>query len=400
MTEHAHTDHIAPTNPWSAETAMAHLGRRSGGLTHSVNPPLVRASTTVFPTLEAFKASYQGIVFEAPRYGRSGTSTNFELQSAMATLCRTETCIATPSGLSAIAAVLCAHARSGGQILVQQGVYGPTQSLCDSVLASMQCRVDYFDSPQALARKLASDTALIFVEVPTSLTMGMIDVEAVCEIAADHKIPVACDATWGTPVFFDAHGLGIAIAIHAATKYINGHSDVMLGLVTGSYEALASTRTWCDRQGYHVSADACWLALRGLRTLHVRMHRHHASALAVAGWLEQHPCVARLYFPALPSDPGHALWLRQFSGAPGPFTVELKPCSEAAFERFINALQLFGLGTSWGGYESLVMPAIAHHLRALPVQPDAGRLVRFHIGLEAPGDLCMDIGAAFDQIRS
>ncbi len=400
MTEANPTHYTGTVNRWAVETALAHLGRCSGVASNSVNPPLVRASTTVFQTLEAFKDSYKGIVFESPRYGRSGTSTNFELQSAMAQLCRAQTCIAMPSGLSAIAAVLGAHARTGGRLLVQQGVYGPTQALCDIVPAPMQCRVDYFDSPQSLACKLAPDTALIFIEVPTSLTMRMIDVEAVCAIAADRKIPVACDATWGTPIFFDAHGLGVSIAIHAATKYINGHSDVMLGLVTGSYEALASTRAWCDRQGSHVSADACWLALRGVRTLHLRMQRHFASAMAVASWLEQHPQVERVFFPALPSDPGHALWLRQFSGAPGPFTIELKPCSEAAFERFINALQLFGLGTSWGGYESLVMPAIAHHLRALPVQPDAGRLVRFHIGLEAPGDLCRDIDAALSCLEA
>ncbi len=400
LPETAHSYHAAPRDPWAAETALAHLGRSSAHLAHSVNPPLVRASTAVFPTLKAFKESYGNIVFEAPRYGRSGTSTNFELQSAMAALCHAQTCIATPSGLSAIAAVLCAHARAGGQILVQQGVYGPTQALCDTVLASMQCRVDYFDSPQSLARMLAPDTALIFVEAPSSLTMRVIDVEAVCDIAADHKIPVACDATWGTPIFFDAHGLGVSIAIHAATKYINGHSDVMLGLVTGSYEALQSTRVWCDHQGYHVCADACWLALRGLRTLHVRMQRHDHSAITVALWLEQHSAIERVLFPALPSDPGHALWKRQFSGAPGPLTVELKPCAEPAFERFINALQLFGLGTSWGGYESLVMPAIPHHLRALPAQPDAGRLVRFHIGLESPADLCQDIDAALRHLSA
>lgn len=168
----------------------------------------------------------------------------------------------------------------------------------------------------------------------------------------------------------------------------------MLGLVTGSYEDLASTRAWCDRHGTHVSADTCALALRGMRTLGLRMQRHHASALAVASWLQGRPQIERVLFPGLPGDPGHALWRQQFSGAPGPFTVQLVPCSEAAFEAFINALQLFGLGTSWGGFESLVMPAIPHHLRALPVQPDAGRLVRLHIGLEAPGDLCDDLAAA------
>ncbi|HYD79588.1 MAG TPA: PLP-dependent aspartate aminotransferase family protein [Paucimonas sp.] len=398
MTEDLQNHPEAPVDTWEIDTALAHVGRQSSIASNSVNPPLVRASTAVFQTLNEFKQSYKGVVFESPRYGRSGTSTNFELQNAMAKLCNAETCIATPSGLSAIAAVIGAHARVGGQILVQEGVYGPTQTLCEKVLEPLQCRVDYFDSPEALVQKLTASTSLIFIEVPSSLTMRMIDVAAVCAIAAERKIPVACDSTWGTPIFFDAHKLGIAISIHAATKYINGHSDVMLGLMTGSYEALQSTRTWCDRNGTHVSADSCWLALRGMRTLHLRMQKHAASAIQVATWLEKLPQIKRVLFPALPANPGHALWKKHFTGAPGPFTVELQSCSEAAFEKFINSFQLFGLGTSWGGYESLVMPAIPHHLRALPIQPDEGRLVRFHIGLEAPADLCEDIGAALKHI--
>lgn len=388
----------AHEDAWEIATALAHLGRQTSIASNSVNPPLVRASTVVFQTLAEFKQSYKGVVFESQRYGRSGTATNFELQSAMAELCEAETCIAAPSGLSAIAGVIGAHAQVGGQILVQEGVYGPTQTLCEKVLEPMRCRVDYFDSPEALAQKLTAETSLIFIEVPSSLTMRMIDVAAVCAIAAERKIPVACDSTWGTPIFFDAHGLGISISIHAATKYINGHSDVMLGLVTGSYEALQSTRAWYDRNGTHVSADSCWLALRGMRTLHLRMQKHAASAVKVASWLDMQPQIKRVLFPALPTDPGHALWKKQFTGAPGPFTVELHSCSEVAFEKFINSLRLFGLGTSWGGYESLVMPAIPHHLRALPVQPDDGRLVRFHIGLEAPSDLCKDIGVALKHI--
>ena len=379
-------------------TQLVHLGRESGIATKSVNPPIVRASTTVFQTLEEFKQSYKSVVFESPRYGRSGTSTNFELQAAMARVCNAETCIATPSGLSAIAAVLGAHARVGGQILVQDSAYGPTQTFCEKVLEPLQCRVDSFDSPESLKEKLTEHTALIFIEVPSSLTMRMIDIEAVVEIARQCRIPVACDSTWGTPIFFDAHALGIDISIHAATKYINGHSDLMLGLVTGSYDALQSTRSWCDRDGTHVPADSCWLALRGMRTLHLRMPRHHASAQAVAQWLLEQPQIKHVHFPALPSDPGHALWKRQFTGAPGPFTVELQSCSEAAFERFINSLELFGLGTSWGGFESLVMPAIPHHLRAKAVQPDEGRLVRFHIGLEAADDLCADLRRALSNI--
>lgn len=380
------------------DTALVHQGRSRTGEVQSVNPPLVRASTLLFPTLDDFKRSYQGTVFESPRYGRSGTSTQFALQSCMAQLSGATACIATPSGLSALAAVVGAHARAGGQLLVQHGLYGPAQLLCEQLAQSLPCRLDSFDSPEALQALCSPETSLVLIEVPTSLTLQMIDVAAVCAIAHACGVPVACDATWGTPVFFDAHGLGVDLAVHAATKYINGHSDVLLGLVTGSHAALASTRAWCDRQGLHVSADACWLALRGLRTLGVRLERHAASAWQVAHWLAAQPQIERVLFPALPTDPGHALWQRQFSGAPGPFTVALRPCTEPQFDAFINALQLFGLGTSWGGFESLVMPAVPHHLRALPVQPDAGRLVRLHVGLEDPHDLCQDLQDALGRL--
>ncbi|WP_142907640.1 PLP-dependent aspartate aminotransferase family protein, partial [Klebsiella pneumoniae] len=359
----------------------------------SLSPPTI-CNSAVFNTLNEFKASYTGVVFESPRYGRSGTATNFELQTAMAAICHTESCIATSSGLGAIAAVICAHARPGSHILVQHNVYGPTRSLCEQNLVSMGINIDFFQDEIDLEHKIRPETTLIFIEIPASLTMDMIDVRRVCELGKRNTIPVACDSTWGTPIFFDAHALGVTLSIHAATKYINGHSDVMMGLVTGTYEALAGTRSWCDRFGSHVSADACWLTLRGLRTLSVRVKQHHQNALCVAEFLRSHPSIERVLFPALPGDPGHSSWLSQFTGAPGPFTVELKSCSETAFESFINALVLFGLGTSWGGFESLVMPAIPHHLRALSVQPDAGRLVRFHIGLENNNDLCADLNQA------
>ncbi len=186
-------------------------------------------------------------------------------------------------------------------------------------------------------------------------------------------------------------GFGIDISIHAGTKYIGGHSDLMLGLTTGSYEALAPTREWCVRYGSTAAPDVCWLGLRGLRTLSVRLERHQASALEVATWLERQPEVERVLYPALPSDPDHELWQRQFSGAPGLFSIELRACNEEAHARFVESLELFGLGASWGGFESLVLPAIPQARRGLHPQPDDGRLVRLHIGLEDPADLIADL---------
>jgi cystathionine beta-lyase len=380
------------------DTQLVHLGRSTASPAHAVNPPLVRASTTVFSSLAEFKKSYEGIVFESHGYGRSGTNTTFELQTAMARLENAETCIATGSGLSAIAAVLLAHAGQDKQLLVYDGIYGRARMLCEKELEKLGSSVTFFASTSELRDLLNERTSLVYVEVPASLTMQMLDVEAVCALAHRAGVPVACDATWGTPAFFHPHALGVDITIHSATKYINGHSDLLLGLITGSYEALASTRVWCDRYGSHVAPDVCWLALRGLRTLGVRMQRHQQNAVAVAQWLQTQPQVKALFFPVLPEDPGHALWKKQFDGGAGPFTFELQPCDEAAFARFIDGLALFALGTSWGGVDSLVMPAIPHHQRALEVLPDEGRLVRLHIGLADPDDLCNDLQRAFAQM--
>ena len=380
------------------DTKITHAGRESAKLSLAVNPPLVRASTTVFATLAAFKGSYNGTTFETARYGRSGTSTNFELQAAAALICNTQSAIATSCGLSACAAVLGAYAEPNGHILIQSGVYGPTRALAENELRRLNVDIEYFSSAEQLSNLLKSHTSLIFLEVPSSLSMQMLDVRKVCVIAKAHNIPVACDSTWGTPLFFDAHGLGVNLSIHAATKFINGHSDTMLGLITGTYKDLQRARNWCEHYGSHAAPDACWLTLRGLRTLSVRMQRHQKNAMHVAQWLQQQPQIKNVLFPALASDPGHALWKKQFSGAAGPFTVELQACAESSYENCINAFKLFGLGTSWGGFESLVMPAIPHYLRSATKLPDQGRMLRLHIGLENPEDLCADLQCALKQL--
>jgi cystathionine beta-lyase len=375
------------------DTKLAHLGRTSAQRERSVNPPLVRASTTLFETVAEMREARAGVAYETSRYGIYGTSTTFELQTAMAELCGAESCIATASGLSAIAATLAAHAQVGRRILIQRGIYEPTRVFAERELRRA-CDVEYFSTAEELARLIDERSSLVFIEVPTSLTMRMIDIARVRAIADRHDVPIACDSTWGTPLFFDAHGLGVDISIHAATKYIGGHSDIMLGLTTGSYEALASTREWCLRHGSTAAPDVCWLGLRGLRTLAVRLERHQASASLIGSWLERQPEVVRVLYPALPGDPDHDLWRAQFSGAPGLLSIELQPCDQRAYERFIESLQLFGLGASWGGFESLALPAAPHAREGLDDQSDAGRLVRLHIGLEDPDDLMADLEQA------
>lgn len=380
------------------ETQLIHVGRNTASAIHAINPPLVRTSTTVFSTLDEYKQAQRGIVFDGPRYGRSGTATTFELQRAMAELSGTETAIATSSGLAAITAVLSAHAGPGHRILVSAGIYGPTRAFCEEELVRAGTVIEYFSSSAELSALLCDDTSIVFVETPASLTMEMFDLVAISSAAHARGVPVACDSTWGTPVFLDAHALGVDISIHAATKFINGHSDLLLGLITGTYDALGRVRAHCDRNGTHAAPDVCWLTLRGVRTLAVRMQRHQTSALTVARRLEAHPAVRRVLFPALEADPGHKLWKSQFSGAAGPFTIELPPCSEATFARFIDHFALFGLGTSWGGFESLVMPAVPHHLRAIDGASDAPRLVRLHIGLENAEDLIEDLDSALSVL--
>ncbi len=379
------------------DTQLAHLGRDSAHEARTVNPPLTRASTILYDSLEQLRQTRLQVPYESPRYGIYGTSTTFELQTAMARLCRTESCLATGSGLTAIAATMSAHATPGSRVLVQADVYQPARDFAERELAG---RVDlrFFATIDELDALATDDTSLVFIEVPTSGTMRMIDIGAVVAIARRAGAPVACDSTWGTPRFFDAHALGIDISIHAATKYIGGHSDIMLGLTTGTYEALEPTREWCLRYGSTAAPDVCWLGLRGLRTLSVRLERHQASALEVAAWLEDQPEVERVLYPALPSDPDHELWQRQFSGAPGLFSIELRACDETAYEGFIESLELFGLGASWGGFESLVLPAVPHARRGLDPQPDEGRLVRLHIGLEDPADLRSDLQQALAHL--
>jgi cystathionine beta-lyase len=379
------------------DTKLAHLGRESARDAQTVNPPVTRASTILFDSVDDLYGARGEVPYEANRYGIYGTNTQFELQSAMAELSNTESCLATASGLSAIAATLSAHATPGGRMLVQGDVYEPARVFAERELAQ---RVDlhFFDTVEELEALATDDTSLIFIEVPTSGTIRVIDIERVARVARRVGAPLACDSTWGTPRFFDAHALGIDISIHAGTKYIGGHSDVMLGLTTGTYEALEPTRRWCVRHGSAAAPDVCWLGLRGLRTLSVRLERHQASALEVAAWLETHPRVVRVLFPALPSDPDHDLWRQQFGGAPGLFSFELEACGEAAYAACIESLELFGLGWSWGGFESLVAPAIPHARRGLKQQPDEGRLVRLHIGLEDPEDLIADLADALEGI--
>ncbi|CAM1343524.1 trans-sulfuration enzyme family protein [Tenacibaculum amylolyticum] len=377
------------------DTQLTHLGRASAKSMQSVNPPITKTSTVVFPDLHSFESSKTKTVFENIRYGRYGTQITFELQQAMAKIECTETCIATASGMSAIVAVLSSYAELGKHILVSEGVYKSTKAFCETKLAKSGIEITFFNKNDHIENLITPETSLVYIEVPSSTNMQLLDIKSVCKAAHGKGIVVACDATWGTPIFFKPHLLGIDISIHSATKYINGHSDIILGLITGTDEKMMPVRDWCYRYGSYAASDSCWLALRGLRTLSIRMKQHQENAMIVANWLRSQPEVTNVIYPPFFTGIDLELWKTQFSGAAGPFKVELQPCQDHNFEQFINSLDLFSIGASYGGFSSVVTPTNQTKQES---SINKKRIVRFHIGLENPYDLCDDIRKALQYL--
>lgn len=374
-------------------TKLIHLGKSSAKPLQSVNPPIVKTSTVTFPDLEAFIDSKTQMVFENLRYGRYGTQVNFDLQHAMAEIEGTETCIATSSGMSAIVAVLSAYAELGKHILMSEGVYKSTKRFCDQELAKRGIETTYFTKDDSIEKLIRSDTSLIYIEVPASSKLQLLDIRRISEVAHQHGITVASDSTWGTPIFFQPHAFGVDLSIHSATKYINGHSDVILGLITGTRQKMAPVREWCYRHGSHAAPDSCWLTLRGLRTLNVRMKIHQKNTMIVAKWLKAQKEIDQVVYPPFFTGKDATLWNTQFSGGAGPFKAILQPCKRQNFEQFINSLELFSLGASYGGYSSLITPEISN----LNNSEDA-YTIRLHIGLENPEDLCQDLRTGLNSI--
>jgi cystathionine beta-lyase len=265
-----------------------------------------------------------------------------------------------------------------------------------------QVEVTYYDPAigSGLEALIRPNTRLIVLEAPGSLTFEMQDIPAVVEVARRRRVPTLIDATWATPLFLKPLSLGVDISVHAVTKYIGGHSDLMLGVITTGEAIHMRIRQAIYALGSHASPSDCWLALRGLRTLAVRMERHARSALTIAEWLAGRPEVAKVLYPALTGDPGHDIWRRDFAGASGLFGVVLKPCSKAAVSAMIDSLKLFGIGASWGGFESLCLPTYPGRIRtAVPWTP-AGPSLRLHIGLEDPGDLITDLESGLARLRA
>lgn len=374
------------------DTKLCHDGRPKEGL-GMVNPPVERGSTVLFPDFDTFRER------KARRYyGRHGTDTHQALKGLVADLEGAAMVTLTSSGLSAVNLALLAFAEPGTDILVTDSTYDPVRSFCDDFLAPRGVSVRYYDPliGKGIKDLIRPETALIHCESPGSLTFEIQDLPAICEAAGD--IPVTVDNTWGAGLFYKPLELGAAISIQSATKYMGGHSDVFLGTIASRTERIGR-RIFKTAQllGNATSPDDAYAVLRGLRTLPTRLREHERQGLALARWLTERDEVAEVLHPALPNHPQHALWKRDFTGSSGLFSVILKRGDEAFVRKFIDSLNLYGLGYSWGGYESLCLPAWPTGSRTATSWTAQGQLLRFHAGLEAIDDLTTDLAQAFDK---
>lgn len=377
------------------DTKLVEGGRRKEWRGQLVNVPVSRTSTVLFDSVEQMHAAFppqQGRHF----YGRYGTETQWSLAEALTGLePGAEGTMLFPSGAAAIAMALLSVLSPGDELLMVDSTYGPTRIFCDNELKRMGIATRYYDplaSAAEVAALIGDKTRAAFVESPGSLTFEVQDVPGICAAAHERGIATLMDNTWATPLFFPAVSHGIDLSILACTKYIAGHSDVMMGSVTAVDSRWAALQRTSALYGQYVSPDDAYLAARGLRTLGVRLREHEKNALEVARWLDAQPQVARLLHPAFDSCPGHEYWKRDFSGSSGLFGFVLNGGDDAARDRLVDSLELFGIGYSWGGFESLAVPA--DPTRTATGRAFEGPLVRLHIGLEDPQDLIEDLEQA------
>ena len=386
------------------ETKLSTLGRDPDGHSGAVNIPVYRASTILQPDLKALAEVYaaRGRDEQVTSYGRIGTPLTYAFENMVAEIEGGYRAVGFPSGAAACSGAILSMVKAGDHILVTDSAYGPTRHFCDTVLKRLGIETQYFDPLVGAGIKelLRPNTSLVFLESPGSLTFEVQDVPTIVEVAHRHGARVAIDNTWGTPLYFKSFSHGVDLSVHAATKYIVGHSDAMLGIVIANKETWPHLRDSARAIGANAGPDEVYLGLRGIRTLAVRLPRHMESGITIAEWLKGRPEVSRVLHPALPHDPGHVIWKRDFLGACGLFSFELdRKYGDEAIAAFVDHLELFGIGYSWGGFESLVTVAKPHTLRTAKPWKDHGALIRLHIGLEATDDLIADLKAGFDRLN-
>ncbi len=379
------------------ETEVVHLGRAPFDNHGFVNPPVYRGSTVLFPTLERIRSREQPYT-----YGRRATPTTQALEKAISELEGGAMTILTSSGLAAVTTAFLAFVQAGDHVLITDSVYQPTRAFADRLLTRIGVEAQYYDPTigAGISALIRPNTSVIFVESPGSQTFEMQDIPAIAEVARAHDIWLLADNTWASPLFCQPLKLGADVSIQAATKYIVGHADAMLGAVTVTSDAARYIDRAKEALGTCPGSEETFLGLRGLRTLDVRLARHQSSALDIAQWLAARPEVARVIHPALGSHPGHAIWKRDFSGSSGLFAVVLNAIDDTKLAAFLDGLKYFGMGYSWGGYESLVIPFDPTSYRTATRWQAEGPALRFHIGLENVDDLKADIADGFARMKS
>ncbi|HEY6993275.1 MAG TPA: cystathionine beta-lyase [Xanthobacteraceae bacterium] len=374
-------------------------GRDAAGNHGFVNPPVHHVSTVLYPTAEDFLARRARYL-----YGRRGTPTSEALENALRALegadCAGVALL--PSGLAAISTALLAVLEAGDHLLVTDSAYQPTRKFCDGVLPRYGISTTYYDPllGDGVVALFKPNTRAVFVESPGSLSFEIQDVPAIAAAAHARRALVLMDNTWASPLYFRAFDKGVDLSIQAATKYIGGHSDVMLGTISANKATWQRLGDMVHALGLCVGPDDIYLGLRGLRTMGVRLAQHHQAGLKVARWLEQRPEIARVLHPGLESHPGHAIWRRDFSGASGLFSIVFKPVAQRAVNAFLDELRLFGIGASWGGFESLAIPFDCAAIRTATRWAPGGPTVRIHIGLESVDDLLGDLERGFAALAA
>ena len=376
------------------DTLLAHAGGDPEDRHGAVNPPVYRFSTILFPTLADFEASRNPARrFDDVLYGQLGTPTTFALEEAIAAVEGGYRAMLLPSGLAAVTAALQAMLASGDHLLMVDTAYPSTRRFCDRTLARYGVTTTYYDPliGEGIRGLIQANTRVVFLESPGSMTFEVQDVPAIARVAHERGVTVLMDNTWGSPYFFSALAHGVDVSIQAVTKYIGGHADVMMGSITTTEPLYHRIRSAVAELGFCVSSDDAYLALRGLRTLGVRLDRHFQSTVRVAEWLRSRPDVIRVRYPALADDPGYALWNRDFRGASGLFGLHLKA---RAIDTVMNRLRLFRMGVSFGGFESLAIPVDPGPYRTATQWSTDGPYLRLHVGLEDPDDLIADLEQA------
>lgn len=379
-------------------TRLVLAGRDPSDTYGFVNPPIVRGSTVIYPNTEDFlarKARYT--------YGTAGNPTLDALEAAANTIEGGAGVVVTPSGLLACTLPFLAFLSAGDHVLVTDSVYRPTRNFCDSMLTRLGVEVTYYDPlvGDGIAALFKPNTRAVWTEAPGSQTFEMQDIPAIAKAARERGILTMMDNTWATPLYFDSHRFGVDISVQAGTKYYAGHSDVLIGTVSArTPELYASLRKAWGELGVIVAPEDAFLTLRGMRTMAIRLKEQMPAGIEMANWLKARPEVARVMHPALPDDPGHALWKRDFTGASSLFGIELAPVSMKAVAAMLDGLSLFGMGASWGGYESLVLPFDCRAYRTATTPAHQGPTVRIHIGLENLEDLKADLDAGFARLRA